>query len=82
MIQSVIAARDKHLKPVSWQAGLPCASSMATLLVLSYTTSQGGVMWPSHASLFLCPCSAIKVFESQVDVWQRDVYGFDFSCLQ
>ncbi|XP_068683864.1 protein arginine N-methyltransferase 2-like [Montipora capricornis] len=53
MIDSVLFARDKWLKPQ-------------------------GIIWPSLAKLFIAPCSAKKVYDEKVTVW-NDQYGFDFS---
>lgn len=39
-----------------------------------------GVIWPSNAKLFIAPCSAKKVYEEKITVWQNQ-YGFDFSPL-
>lgn len=38
----------------------------------------GGIMWPSHAKLFLVPCSTKDPYDKKVEAW-RDQYGFDFS---
>lgn len=38
-------------------------------------------MWPSHARLFLAPCSASKERADKVGFWSN-LYGFDFSVLQ
>ncbi|XP_036400743.1 protein arginine N-methyltransferase 2 [Megalops cyprinoides] len=42
---------------------------------------QGGVMWPSSASLTLVPCQAPEDYSQKVDFW-TDPYGLDFSCLR
>lgn len=39
-----------------------------------------GVVWPSHAMLYLVPCTAKMVYEERVNFW-KDQYGFDFSPL-
>ncbi|XP_062519331.1 protein arginine N-methyltransferase 2-like isoform X2 [Corticium candelabrum] len=41
---------------------------------------QGGVMWPSEASLFLVPCSAQFEYDRKLAFWEHQ-YGFDFSPL-
>ena len=40
----------------------------------------GGIVWPSHAMLYLVPCSAEEVYKGKVSFW-KDQYGFDFSPL-
>ncbi|XP_065833893.1 protein arginine N-methyltransferase 2-like [Oscarella lobularis] len=39
-----------------------------------------GVMWPSHANLYLVPCSAHKSYNDKVSFWSSQ-YGFDLSPL-
>lgn len=38
----------------------------------------GGIIWPSNAKLFIAPCSAKKVYDEKVTVWNNQ-YGFDFT---
>ncbi len=42
--------------------------------------TPGGVVWPSHAQLYLVPCTAEEVYRDKVTFWEN-VYGFDFSPL-
>ncbi|KAI8487770.1 class I-like SAM-binding methyltransferase super [Branchiostoma belcheri] len=42
--------------------------------------AKGGVMWPSHAKLYLVPCRAQKQYDEKIACWE-DQYGFDFSPL-
>ncbi|XP_078620041.1 protein arginine N-methyltransferase 2-like isoform X2 [Branchiostoma floridae x Branchiostoma japonicum] len=42
--------------------------------------ARGGVMWPSHANLYLVPCRAQKQYDEKISCWE-DQYGFDFSPL-
>ncbi|XP_066263589.1 protein arginine N-methyltransferase 2-like isoform X2 [Branchiostoma lanceolatum] len=42
--------------------------------------AKGGVMWPSHAKLYLAPCRAQAQFDEKIACWE-DQYGFDFSPL-
>lgn len=41
----------------------------------------GGVMWPTHAQLFILPCSAEKLYHQKVGVWKQH-YGFSFTSLR
>ncbi|KAL2081509.1 hypothetical protein ACEWY4_023362 [Coilia grayii] len=42
---------------------------------------EGGMMWPSLASITLVPCEAFHNFSEKVGFWENP-YGLDFSCLQ
>ncbi|XP_066497209.1 protein arginine N-methyltransferase 2 [Hoplias malabaricus] len=42
---------------------------------------DGGMMWPSSASLSLVPCQAQAHYREKVEFWENP-YGLDFSCLQ
>ncbi|XP_065888982.1 protein arginine N-methyltransferase 2-like isoform X1 [Dysidea avara] len=39
-----------------------------------------GVMWPSHATLYLVPCTAQQEYDDKITFW-KNVYGMDFSPL-
>ncbi|XP_038049177.1 protein arginine N-methyltransferase 2-like isoform X2 [Patiria miniata] len=41
---------------------------------------EDGVIWPSHATLYLVPCSAEELYQTKVGFWES-VHGFDFSAL-
>ena len=72
MLECVLIARDKWLKPVSYSLWfpLPCAA----------TPQQDGVMWPSHATLYLVPCTAQQEYDDKITFW-KNVCGMDFSPL-
>ncbi|XP_062389653.1 protein arginine N-methyltransferase 2 [Sardina pilchardus] len=42
---------------------------------------EGGMMWPSLASITMVPCEAFNDFSEKVEFWEKP-YGLDFSCLQ
>ncbi|XP_076858338.1 protein arginine N-methyltransferase 2 isoform X2 [Brachyhypopomus gauderio] len=42
---------------------------------------EGGMMWPSSASLSLVPCQAHADYTQKMEFWES-LYGLDFSCLQ
>ncbi|XP_076119800.1 protein arginine N-methyltransferase 2 [Alosa pseudoharengus] len=42
---------------------------------------EGGIMWPSLASITMVPCEAFNDFSEKVEFWEKP-YGLDFSCLQ
>ncbi|XP_028847263.1 protein arginine N-methyltransferase 2 isoform X2 [Denticeps clupeoides] len=42
---------------------------------------EGGMMWPSAASLTLVPCQAFADYSEKVGFWEKP-YGLDFTCLQ
>ncbi|XP_053482118.1 protein arginine N-methyltransferase 2 isoform X3 [Ictalurus furcatus] len=42
---------------------------------------DGGMMWPSSASLSLVPCQAHADYSQKMEFWEN-LYGLDFSCLQ
>lgn len=65
---------------------------MGTLLLFEYMIESvlvgrdkwlksDGLLWPSEASLFLVPCTAMQVFNKFVHFWEEQ-YGFDFSPLK
>lgn len=41
----------------------------------------GGIMWPSHAELFLVPLTAQKFYYDKVQFWRDKHYNIDLSCL-
>ncbi|XP_068101419.1 protein arginine N-methyltransferase 2 [Hyperolius riggenbachi] len=53
----------------------------SVLLVRDRWLNEGGVMWPSTASVHLVPCSAEKEYASKVLFWESP-YGLDFSVLK
>ena len=68
MIESVILARDKYLKPVSYIV----KNSYSAFLL------QNGIVWPSEAEVYLVPCSAEEAYQQRMGIW-KNAYGFDFS---
>lgn len=50
----------------------------SVLLARDKWLNPQGVIWPSSAKLFIVPCTAKKIYEEKVTVW-NDQYGFDFS---
>ncbi|KAK3543808.1 hypothetical protein QTP70_028104 [Hemibagrus guttatus] len=42
---------------------------------------DGGMMWPSSATLCLVPCQAHADYSQKLEFWEN-IYGLDFSCLQ
>lgn len=71
MIETVIHARDRYLKPVS---------DLGVSAIIFICFVKDGVMWPSHANLYLVPCSAHKNYNDKVSFWSSQ-YGFDLSPL-
>lgn len=42
---------------------------------------EGGMMWPSGASLCLVPCQALDYYTERMVFWEQP-YGLDFTALQ
>lgn len=42
--------------------------------------TQGGIMWPSHATLYLVPCTAQQEYDEKITFW-KNICGLDFSPL-
>lgn len=53
----------------------------SVLLARDCWLKEGGMMWPSLASITLVPCEAFSDFSEKVGFWGK-LYGLDFSCLQ
>uniref|UniRef100_A0A4W4EU41 Protein arginine N-methyltransferase domain-containing protein n=1 Tax=Electrophorus electricus TaxID=8005 RepID=A0A4W4EU41_ELEEL len=54
---------------------------MGNCLLFEFTVeSEGGLTWPSSASLGLVPCQAHANCMQKVEFWEN-LYGLDFSCL-
>lgn len=79
MLDSVIVARDRFLKPPASPAELLRGrEGSADDDVLKNSTERekpnGGVMVPSQTRMLLGLCSATEVFKENVEFWS-DVYG-------
>ncbi|KAK5861251.1 hypothetical protein PBY51_022662 [Eleginops maclovinus] len=53
----------------------------SVLLARDRWLKEGGVMWPSSASLTLVPCQANGYYAEKMDFWEQP-YGLDFTPLQ
>ena len=71
MLDSVLHARDRFLKPVVPRAIVERGREEGG--------ARGGVMVPSQARMFLGLCSASEIYKDRVGYWS-DVYGKVFRC--
>ncbi|XP_022535776.1 protein arginine N-methyltransferase 2 [Astyanax mexicanus] len=53
----------------------------SVLCVRDRWLKEGGMMWPSSATLSLVPCQADDDYSQKVEFWEN-LYGLDYSCLQ
>lgn len=79
MLDSVITARDRFLKPPAHSAELSRGRDGSADNATSKTAGErespaGGVMVPSQTRMLFGLCSATEVFKENVEFWS-DVYG-------
>eukprot|EP00741_Cyanophora_paradoxa_P016673 tig00020934_g16102.t1 len=93
MLHSVVAARDRFLKPGGLVRPVPTSSSAGPLRPARPPRPAGRrrgapppraparlQMMPSHARLYLAPFSDEEYFQHKIDYW-RDVHGFSMEPL-